>query len=125
MKAMFEQGSALEKELRAYLKEQKYSPEVLEATVEDLRAAGQEVREAAGRFLMEEELPNLPCGTVCTVKTLMDGYGMNPIAALLFADLFRKDQQKALRCLARGVDAIVDIPEELPEAEPEPSPADE
>lgn len=91
------------------LKELGYKKPVLEHTMEDIRRADDEVRNAVMTYVHKGEIVDLSRGPF-TVEKLMDAYHMNPIAALLFMDWYRREPEKAMQCILLGLDEIKDIP---------------
>ncbi len=96
--------------LQEKLKELEYTGSLLKDTLEDIDQAAPDIQRAVYAYVREGTVENLAQEPV-DVTFLMESYAMNPIAALLFIDWYRRAPEDALQCLALGVDTITDLPE--------------
>ncbi len=92
----------------AKLKELGYEKAVLKHTLADIYDADEDIRDAIMVYVRDGVVTNL-CQKPFEVEKMIDTYHMNPIAAMLFMDWYRKEPKKALQCILLGVDEIRDI----------------
>lgn len=90
------------------LKELGYEKPVLEHTMDDIRRADDEVRKAILEYVHTGTITNVSQEPF-DVEEMMEAYHMNPIAAMLFIDWYRREPENALQCILLGVDEIRDI----------------
>lgn len=92
----------------AKLKELGYEKPVLEQTMADIRRADDEVRSAILKYVHTGTITNVSQEPL-NVEMMMEAYQMNPIAAMLFMDWYRREPESAMQCILLGVDDIEDI----------------
>ena len=102
---------AEKRRLRERLEDLGYTRSLLKDTLEDIERAAPDIRQAIAAYAKEGTVENLAQPPV-DVEMLMNTYGMNPIAALLFIDWCRSAPDDAMQCLALGIDRVTDLPEE-------------
>jgi hypothetical protein len=75
-----------------------YEKVSLNETLKDIKSADDDIKKSIAIYFKTgviEEITEEPF----TVSGLIDDYDMNPIAALLYIDWYRKEPEDALRCL--------------------------
>lgn len=92
----------------AKLKKLGYAKPVLEQTMADIRRADDEVRGAILEYVHTGTITNISREPL-DVEMMMEAYQMNPIAAMLFMDWYRREPERAMQCILLGVDEIEDI----------------
>lgn len=97
--------------LQAKLKELGYKKAVLKHTLADICEADEDIQDAVMTYVRDGVVTNLRQEPF-EVEKLIEAYHMNPIAAFLFIDWYRKEPKKALQCILLGVDELRDIDEE-------------
>lgn len=88
-----------------------YTRPLLKDTLADIERAAPDIQQAIAAYAKGGTVENLAQPPV-DVEMLMDAYGMNPIAALLFIDWYRRTPEDAMQCLSLGIDQVTDLPEE-------------